>query len=415
MKILDVQELKRQQFDNFRKRRTSQYIRFLDKSVDFVTYYSINSIETTYALENRNVDSYIGTDSPVRYSRIQNLPVYGISQIMDLNDYDEENGGLTNESYQGEMILLPNIIEPKEGDVFIINIYNENRIFIVDEVKQPILKSKPHYSVSFHIGIPDYLEQLNKQTTKDFIAIFDNIGTQDKVVISSEEYDLKENYIQIYKALTEYYKNTFYKPKLTLFEILLPELTENTNREIHYIDKFLEKFMKDERIIIMDELLREPFVLDYNHTKDSDDYIYYKKSLYWAISAKDISNMEDNKNYIYIDKINSPFTLINATTDKWYFTSERFDSEESIHSIYFNFDEIINRYLSEDTSYSSDRPYTRVLSIITNHLHNNQIMPGYFSGIFDTMTPIQEYMLIPILLYIIRDQIYSLTNLNIIL
>lgn len=415
MKILDVKELKKQQFDNFRKRRASQYMRFLDKSVDFVTYYSINAIESTYALENGNVDSYIGYDSPVKYSRISNLPVYGIQQIMDLNEFDDENSGLTNDSYEGDMILLPEILEPKEGDAFILNIYDENRLFVVNEVKQPILKAKPHYLLSFHIVPPEYLDKINKQVTEDFFAIFDNIGTQDKVVISSADYDMKENYIAIYKNFSEYYKNAFFKRKLSVFETLLPERTENTNRDIHYIDKFLQKFMTDERIIVMDKLLNDNLLLDYNNIFDSDDYIYYKKSLPWAIANRDISNMDDNKNYIYLDKINSPFALFHSYNDDWYFTSERYDSVKYGNAFYFNFDEIIKRYMDKDVSISSEDPYTRVLSIITNHLHGNRIAPGYFSGIIGSMTTIQEYELIPIILFIIRSQIDMLTNLNIIL
>lgn len=415
MKILDVKELKKQQFDNFRKRRASQYMRFLDKSVDFVTYYSINAIESTYALENGNVDSYIGYDSPVKYSRISNLPVYGIQQIMDLNEFDDENSGLTNDSYEGDMILLPEILEPKEGDAFILNIYDENRLFVVNEVKQPILKAKPHYLLSFHIVPPEYLDKINKQVTEDFFAIFDNIGTQDKVVISSADYDMKENYIAIYKNFSEYYKNAFFKRKLSVFETLLPERTENTNRDIHYIDKFLQKFMTDERIIVMDKLLNDNLLLDYNNIFDSDDYIYYKKSLPWAIANRDISNMDDNKNYIYLDKINSPFALFHSYNDDWYFTSERYDSVKYGNAVYFNFDEIIKRYMDKDVSISSEDPYTRVLSIITNHLHGNRIAPGYFSGIIGSMTTIQEYELIPIILFIIRSQIDMLTNLNIIL
>lgn len=415
MKILDVKELKKQQFDNFRKRRASQYMRFLDKSVDFVTYYSINAIESTYALENGNVDSYIGYDSPVKYSRISNLPVYGIQQIMDLNEFDDENSGLTNDSYEGDMILLPEILEPKEGDAFILNIYDENRLFVVNEVKQPILKAKPHYLLSFHIVPPEYLDKINKQVTEDFFAIFDNIGTQDKVIISSADYDMKENYIAIYKNFSEYYKNAFFKRKLSVFETLLPERTENTNRDIHYIDKFLQKFMTDERIIVMDKLLNDNLLLDYNNIFDSDDYIYYKKSLPWAIANRDISNMDDNKNYIYLDKINSPFALFHSYNDDWYFTSERYDSVKYGNAVYFNFDEIIKRYMDKDVSISSEDPYTRVLSIITNHLHGNRIAPGYFSGIIGSMTTIQEYELIPIILFIIRSQIDMLTNLNIIL
>ena len=52
LKILNVQEYRKDQYDSYRKRRTSQFIKFLDKNVDFVTYFSINKAESTYSLEN---------------------------------------------------------------------------------------------------------------------------------------------------------------------------------------------------------------------------------------------------------------------------------------------------------------------------------------------------------------------------
>ena len=48
MRIMDVQEFKTDQYENYRERRTSQFIKFLDKDVDFVTYFQINkNISTT--------------------------------------------------------------------------------------------------------------------------------------------------------------------------------------------------------------------------------------------------------------------------------------------------------------------------------------------------------------------------------
>ena len=412
MKILDVQELRKSQYDEFRKRRTSQFIKFLDKDVDFVTYYSINKAESTFEFENKNVDSYIGDDSPVRYNKINNLPVYGISPISDINDFDDENGGLTNDNFSGELILLPNIIEPCEGDAFIINIFNENRVFIVNTVSQTVLKSKPHYVVSYHICVPDYLNKLNKQVVSEFNAIFDNIGTQDKVVISNNEYNLRENYKDIYKDIYDYYINSFFKEKITLFEIILPNDTLLLDKEVHYIDKFLLKFMADERIIVMDELLRDSLILDYNNIFDSNDHKTYRESLYYAIINKDISHMKDC-NFISINKINSPFTLSYATNSNWYFTSESFITKtDNSFGVEFDFNTIISRYLQKDTSINRNNSYTRVLSIIVNYMHGNQIMPGYFSNMIGSLTQLQEYELLPIIMYIIKEQINSLTKLN---
>jgi len=413
-RILDVQELRKSQYDEYRKRRTSQFIKFLDKDVDFVTYYSVNKVESTYAFENGNVDSYIGDDSPVRYNKINNLPVYGIAQVSDINDFDDENGGLSNDNFSGEMILLPNIIEPCEGDAFIINIFDENRLFVVNNVSQTVLKSKPHYALTYHACIPEYINKINKQVSSEFNAIFDNIGTQDKVIISNDEYDLRKNYKDMYREFYKYYISSFFREKLTMFEITIPYdklLVEN--KEVHYIDKFLLKFMADERIVVMDELLRDSLILDYNNIFDSNDYKTYKESLYWAISNRDISNMNESNNFISINKITSPFALSYGVNSNWYFTSDGFTVKtDNSFGVEFDFNTIISKYLQKDTSIDRNNPYTRILSIIVNYMHGNQIMPGYFSGIIDKLTELQEYELIPIIMYIIKEQINSLTKLN---
>lgn len=414
MKILDVQEYRKVQYEDFRKRRTSQFIKFLDKNVDFVTYYSINKAESTYSLENRDVDSYIGLDSPIRYNKINNLPVYGFPIITDENTYEDTDGGLSNDGYEGEIILLPDIMEPCEGDAFILNSFNPNRIFIVNSVTQTILKSKPHFVIRFHIGIPEYLDQLNKQVIGEYNAIFDNIGTQDKVIISNNEYSLRESYKEIYSEFSQYYKNAFFKSKISLFELSLDNIEENNCQYRHFIDKFLQKFMQDNRIIIMDDLLKDTLMLDYNNIFDSNDYFVYKKSIFWAIINKDISNIPENCNFIYMDKINSPFALTTATNSQQYFTSEDFFEKGTQYSfgVDFDFNQIVKRYLSRDTSIDSDNPYTRVLSIIVNYMYNNTIMPGYFSNIIGELTPIQEYELIPVLMYIIKEQINNLIRMS---
>ena len=90
MRIMDVQEFRTDQFENYRERRTSQFIKFLDKDVDFVTYFHINKNLSTTEIGNNNIDSFIGKDSPVRYNQINNLPVYGMPVFDTRNDYDTD-------------------------------------------------------------------------------------------------------------------------------------------------------------------------------------------------------------------------------------------------------------------------------------------------------------------------------------
>lgn len=411
MRIIDVQQFINDQYSSYRNRRVSQFIKFLDKSVDFVTYFSINKELSTYSLSNKEVDNYIGTDSPIRYNIINNFPVYGIPVIDMQNEYDDNNGGLSADSYSAEMTILADTLEPCEGDCFILNVFDENRFFTINEVRQTVLKAKPHYVVNYHIGTPDLLPQLKKQVTEEYNAIFDNIGTQDKVIVSNNEYNLRSQYIKIYKEIMDYYTATYFNIKTTSFEIKIPLDVRDNGSDNKFIDKFLTQFMEKNHIIVFDKLTKGSIILDYNALHE--DYLEYKKSIFWAIENRDIRNMIPSR-YIQIETLNSPFTLIKGQTNEEIFVSKKYMEVTDINKpFYVNYDysEIVTRWNSKDTSISSDNIYSKVLSLIINYFKNTIIVPGYFDGLLGQLNPIQEYEMLPIILYIIREQINGLTKL----
>lgn len=416
MRIMDVQKFIGTQYKDNERRRVSQYTRFLEKHVDFVTYFSINKILSTTSIGNFAVDSYIGKDSPVRYNRINNFPLYGFPLFTDENSYGEDGAGLNMDDFGGQVTMLPEIIEPSEGDCFILNMYDENRFFIVTEVTQVALKGKSHYILSFTSGIPDYLSQLKKQVIDEYNAIFDNIGTEDRVVISNKDYKLKSMYENTYKFMYTYYIHKFFNKRNTLFQANINVGT----LPISYTDIYCTKFMQDNRIIIMDKLLKECLVMDYNKIYDDNDYFDYMDTLYWAIENKDTRKLK-KANYITIKKMVSPFSLSISQYDSDVYLSELYnfnnicdyDSENNYNSIEFNFTDIVDR-INSNKFYISDNAVDRCISIIVRYLNDDKVIqPGYFSSIeFDTMTELEQYLLIPIILFIIRYNIYGLTHLN---
>lgn len=414
MRIMDVQEFRTDQYERYRERRTSQFIKFLDKDVDFVTYFHINKNLSTTEYGNNNIDSYIGKDSPVRYNKINNLPVYGFPVIGDMNGYDNDNAGFTADGFSGELIMLPNIIEPCEGDCFILDVFSRRQFFQVTQVEQIVLKSKPHYVVQFHIGIPDYLPQLMKQTVEEYNAIFDNIGTHDKVVMSNKDYNTRMNYIDIYNDLMDYYLNTFFKPKITMFEMeTLVSNANNCNALVKYVDKFLTKFMEKNRVIVMDKLTKGSLLLDYNALYDGDDYLEYKDTLYWAVENRDMHRLK-KCSYIVLKELSSPFALLTGQTNEKYYLSEYFtnlEPAECIYNIPYDNSEIITRYENKDISMDGSAE-SKIMYILINHMKNVPILPGYFCGLYGEMDLLKEYMYIPIILFIIRDQINGISNME---
>ena len=416
MRIMDVQKFIGTQYKDNERRRISQYTRFLDKHVDFVTYFSINKVLSTTSIGNFAVDSYIGKDSPVRYNRINNFPIYGFPLFTDENSYGEDGAGLNMDNFEGQITMLPEIIEPSEGDCFILNMYDENRFFIVTEVAQVSLKGKSHYILSFISGIPDYLPQLKKQVVDEYNAIFDNIGTEDRVVISNKDYKLKFSYEKLYKFMYEYYINKFFNKRNTLFQVNI-----TTNQiSINYTDIYCTKFMEKNRIIILDKLLKKSLVMDYNKIYDNNDFFDYMNTLYWAIENRDTRRLIKT-NYITIKKMVSPFSLSISQDDSDVYLSELYnfnniydyDSDNTYNSIEFDFSSIVDR-INSNKFYISDNSIDKCISIIVRYLNDDKIIePGYFSSIeFDTMDDLEQYLLVPIILFILRYNINGLTHLN---
>ncbi len=411
MNILNINEFKRDNFNAYRERRTSQYTRFLDKTVDFVTYYSINRAFSTESINNHAVDSYIGDDSPVRYNKINNMPVYGMPEITATNSYDE-TAGFQNE-FEGSIIILHDIIEPVEGDAFILDIFSKLRFFTITSVEQIVMRSKPHYVCTFTVGIPEKLAQLNKQVVEEYNAIFDNIGTQDRVIVSSNEYNLRGEYIKLYEEIHNYYIAAYFDNKISTFNITADMPV--TGGGINFIDKYAMMFMKDTRTIAYDSVLRTTFTFDYNYPVNAIDALEYKKSIYWAVANREMKNYLPAK-YIQCKKIASPFSLIYNERNDEFFRSDKFLTDISAAGdnrfyVPFDYAELYKRWKEKDYQ-RSGTCYDRVLSLIIGYMMNNILMPGYFADLIGEMTPIQEFVYLPVILYIIRANINGLMTSN---
>lgn len=413
MRIMDVQEFVTDQFDKYRERRTSQYIKFLDKSINFITYFHINKNISTTEIGNYNIDSYIGVDSPVRYNQINNFPIYSMAPFDARNDYDDDNVGFNGDSFSGELIVLPNTIEPSEGDCFIIDVFSEQRFFTVTEVTEVLLKAKTHYAITYTSAIPDYLPQLKNQTIEVYNAIFDNIGTHDKVIISNNEYTLRQSYLDIYNKIMEYYINAFFNHKIALFKTNVA-MNKDYEDIVNYVDKFLIMFMEKNRIITLDSLTKNSLMLDYNALYDEDDYLQYINTIYWAIENKSINKLKES-NYITIKKLISPFTVIKGQTKTPYYISDKMVADDPTGDMELNIklsnSDIINQY-NDYVEIDNPTTHDKIVSLIVKYLKDSIIMPGYFEDLYANMDAIEEYEYLPIILYIIRYQIKGLTTVS---
>lgn len=153
----------------------------------------------------------IGTKSPLRYNKIYNFPLHGIENIqLQLNDTEM---GLDSE-YEGEAIILPNTLHPTVDDFFVIDYLSKKYLFRITQYAYDTIKSNNYYKVNFELyGVDiDKTADLEKQVVKIYYCKAENIGTDDKVFLTSEENEAQNDIMSLYKSLSEDWLGLFYEP-----------------------------------------------------------------------------------------------------------------------------------------------------------------------------------------------------------
>lgn len=379
----------------FEQRLESQYTVFLDKNPTFVTYYHINNINSTTDNGFKNVDKIMGTDSPLKFQKIDDFPIYGLDQIvLNLND-DEE--GLTT-SFESEGIILPNTIKPLPNDIFTISYLGTEYIFMISQISYDTIKSNNFYSVSFYLRATDGADdivKLQNQVIGTYKCIFNNIGTEDKCIIESDMCD-KINAIETAcQSMISRYRTLFYNSKFN-------SLVVAEGNKLVY-DKYITHFISKNRLL--DEK-NSYNTLQLSNEDDGTHFILqYEDSIFDAIEQRDITRVSYVKySKVHISYQQSVFHYYNA--------------HNFIESIAFVPDSIsecaIGSYIDDD--------------LISNILSNNtvdtrsfidDIIIKYFNNDSNTIHNINvsdllryrirhnnhDFRIIPILLFILRHTV----------
>lgn len=278
----------------------SQYTRFLERPPVFVTYYSINNVESMADDGFQNVERILGSNSPIRFNKIEHFPVYGLDRIvLNLEDDDE---GLTT-SYDSELILLPNTVTPSPNDFFIINHVKTSVLFMVTEVALDSIKSNNYYKIGFTMKSlnPEGLERIDRQVVDNFECIFKNIGTEDKCLVRSDDYVKLNNFMKKFDEISDKFFMLYYdEPTNSL-------LYQDTFCRLY--DAYLTEFITRNKILQNPHDYKTMFLANEDYSRLFP--IKYEKSIYRTIEKKSKDRLPDEVKFIRlpIDSGESVFVI----------------------------------------------------------------------------------------------------------
>lgn len=278
--------------ERYTSNKVNQYAKFLDKNPIFITYLAINDILTRYDVGTGGIESDVGPNSPVRFNQINGLPAFNIPELKPEVIFDER--GYDVELDLNDIAVPPNTIKPRVGDYIIITIPNSVQcVFRVNEFRYNTIQSNDFYLFNADLkyaGTDDQLKRFKPQIVEVYETIFDNIGTQEKCFIRSDQLDKVKSLTVLIRELLDLYKVNFFDQLTGTF--VSKNNTENVDPSAFdswYYDKYVTRFIMDSEIYF-DQNGTESTVLSQEDIAEQSDK-WYLRSLYYAVLKKNTSLM----------------------------------------------------------------------------------------------------------------------------
>lgn len=253
MRIIKNQPMFERLTQNIVANEMSNVAMVLQTPTILTTWYSVDQNATETLRGTHNVDDYIHKDSPVVYDRIENLPMYGIDNLVSQASFDEEVG--FDEDYSSSGVIYPNTIFPKPYDCFTINNSPVTALYVVTDVKPVTVRSNPFIEISFRLlsRNPDTIDQLNKQVNRELVTAMSPIGANKSLVVTKLAEEEIQSHISAYLEIAHLYQMLFYDENKAAF--VFDGYPDDRGLRSCYIDMTLWKFMFDEGVVIYDGII----------------------------------------------------------------------------------------------------------------------------------------------------------------
>ena len=219
------------------------YYLYTDKKATECTYYNINTTMTTLDEATRGNYAEISAQSPIRFNKIKNFLIYGLSRIepnLNIGEY-----GLESDDVTGEAIILPKTIIPYPGDYFFVTALGKDYLFKVNAVNPNTLDTgATMYRINYIMITTDGLKDIEPQVVKRFVFSMntggngsDNGTNLSTSIIDEEAAETTDAFDKTLTALKDYYIALFYEPKIETFIYNYQDYT----REWHEVNGIPDK------------------------------------------------------------------------------------------------------------------------------------------------------------------------------
>lgn len=412
----------------YAQNKIGQFSKFLNKNPVFVTYYVVNQAQSTADPGTGVIDEEIGPKSPLRFNKVTNVPVYNMPDLKPDVEYDDAGYDLNMDI--NDLTFLPSTVRPKPADYMKIEFYGvKPLLFRCNNYRHNTIMSNDFYMADFDIrdikngDMESYIDQIEHQVVETYSCHFENIGTNNKVLISSSEEATLDDVSSLADQLKDFYLSNFYNQFTDSFVLY----SSATNLNVWYYDVYLAKFI-NESGIFEDDSTDDTLVLPYNDLLPLNFDYQFTRTMWYAVlqRSKDYLNPY---NYYYrrpIQKRTSPFILEGVPCDgcalqimgEYIYPQEEVPFAEHPHhhtpcingrpagtflEEYFKINlahSIIENKAKDDLDYIETLVYTYITKGIDQVKIDKQRILQYAFTV-----DLKSYMYLPIVIYILQQKI----------
>ena len=220
--IFDEKTLLNQNIFKFENRLKANTSRFMSEAATLVTYYQLHDNRITVDRGFQSIDKLFGKQSPLRFNKIKDFPMYGLQQMNPSND---DSTQIEDIHVEGECIILPSTIVPNPNDFFTLNHLRMKALFRVMEVQFDSMKVNGFYKIKYQLyaSSDETLMALEKQTINTFITELNALGTELNPIIQEDDFILRSKIKQMVNKIIYSYRSLFYETNHNCFLYLDPE------------------------------------------------------------------------------------------------------------------------------------------------------------------------------------------------
>lgn len=253
----------------FEDRLKSHMNKYVEGGAILVTYFSQKEEASTADRGFQDIEQLFGSRAPLRYNKIENFPLY---QFTAANPENVEEQQIEDIAVEGDCLILPSTLVPKQLDCFIVNHLKMYALFQVTSVQYDSMKVEGYYKIHYrlHATSHETIEKLLNQTVETYHTDLNAVGSNVNPIIKKDDFIRKSQIEQMVNQMILSYRAMFYNKRHNCF------LYHDSSTGLDYFDwcgnEFIGKyslmnFQNCTSVIVVNDKLHDyQFPLYYNNS-----------------------------------------------------------------------------------------------------------------------------------------------------